>query len=511
MKNRTLGIIALALVAAPVALADYPAVVLADSPLAYYRFEEVPGAGTIADSSGNGLDADYSAPIGTTILGEPGVVGLAALFNGDGGILTPLMFDPSVSDFTIEIVFNPTIIPGDAGIIVSNQNGNGIGRSNLFVHSSANIRSYIGGGATNAGPLFEAEAWYHIILTYDHSAVAGGVDPTIRFYVDGVEQSGSQRVTESASGGWVLGSHKLLDRQFFTGLLDEVAIYDFRLDDPDGDGDTADSRVTPHYDAYQKSSVIKPPILALAVTRNGSDLVFEWESRAGMIYNLTSSTDLAADPLTWELVEGNIPADPPTNTKVILRPGDPTRFYRIEEFPPPPLTLFSENFDGGPELPAGWETGANTPSDTGTTRWEPGDPTGGSLTGPQGANSAPNCVGTNIATDYGTDTDIWLRSPGTIDLTTANAATLVFQQFRDIEALFDLGLIRVLKASDGSQLGPDLRNPTDGTGGWEKITADLPSEALGEIIKLEFSFQADNFGNQAGWYIDDVTVTIPAP
>ena len=130
MKNRTLNIIALALVAAPVALADYPAVVLADSPLAYYRFEEVPGAGTIADSSGNGLDADYSAPIGTTILGEPGVVGLAALFNGDGGILTPLMFDPSVSDFTIEIVFNPTIIPGDAGIIVSNQNGNGkIGRA----------------------------------------------------------------------------------------------------------------------------------------------------------------------------------------------------------------------------------------------------------------------------------------------------------------------------------------------------------------------------------------------
>jgi hypothetical protein len=211
------------------------------------------------------------------------------------------------------------------------------------------------------------------------------------------------------------------------------------------------------------------------------------------------------------LVEGNTPADPPTNAKVIRRPGGPTRFYRIEEFPPPPLTLFSENFDGGPELPAGWETGANTPSDTGTTRWEPGDPTGGSLTGPQGANSAPNCVGTNIATDYGTDTDIWLRSPGTIDLTTANAATLVFQQFRDIEALFDLGLIRVLKASDGSQLGPDLRNPTDGTGGWEKITADLPSEALGEIIKLEFSFQADNFGNQAGWYIDDVTVTIPAP
>ena len=39
----------------------------------------------------------------------------------------------------------------------------------------------------------------------------------------------------------------------------------------------------------------------------------------------------------------------------------------------------------------------------------------------------------------------------------------------------------------------------------------LPPEALGEIIKLEFSFQADDFGNQAGWYIDDVTVTARTP
>jgi len=239
--------------------------------------------------------------------------------------------------------------------------------------------------------------------------------------------------------------------------------------------------------------------------------VFEWESQAGMIYNLTSSTDLAADPSTWQLVEGDIPADPPTNTKVILQPGDSTRFYRIEEFPPPPVTLLSENFDGGPNLPAGWVSGASTPPDTGTTLWEPGDPASGPLTGPQAAYSAPNCVGTNIAADYGFETDIWLRSPGTIDLTTATAAALVFQQFRDIEAQFDLGSIRVLKASDDSQLGTDLLNPTEGTGDWEQITVALPPEALGEIIKLEFRFQADNFGNQAGWYIDDVTVTAPAP
>ncbi len=54
--------------------ADYPGVVTADEPLAYYRFEEAVGATTLVDSSGNGLDIDYSAPIGSTQIGEPGAV-----------------------------------------------------------------------------------------------------------------------------------------------------------------------------------------------------------------------------------------------------------------------------------------------------------------------------------------------------------------------------------------------------------------------------------------------------
>ena len=68
-----------ALLAASSAYADFPGAVIADSPLVYYQFEEAPGATTLADSSGNGLDIDYSSPSGTTVLGEPGAVGLGAL------------------------------------------------------------------------------------------------------------------------------------------------------------------------------------------------------------------------------------------------------------------------------------------------------------------------------------------------------------------------------------------------------------------------------------------------
>ncbi|MDB4288938.1 hypothetical protein N9947_03110, partial [bacterium] len=106
------------------AFADFPAAVVADSPLAYYRFEEAAGATTLVDSSGNGLDIDYSTPFGTTELGVQGAVGLGALFKLDGSFLTPLLLDPSVGDFTIEAVMrtdSPAVNVG--AVAISNQQG----------------------------------------------------------------------------------------------------------------------------------------------------------------------------------------------------------------------------------------------------------------------------------------------------------------------------------------------------------------------------------------------------
>ena len=39
----------------------------------------------------------------------------------------------------------------------------------------------------------------------------------------------------------------------------------------------------------------------------------------------------------------------------------------------------------------------------------------------------------------------------------------------------------------------------------------LPPEAVGEVVKVEFRFQADEIQAQAGWYIDDVAVTTSGP
>jgi hypothetical protein len=264
--------------------------------------------------------------------------------------------------------------------------------------------------------------------------------------------------------------------------------------------------------------VANPIRSSINVSRDlGTDtLRISWESKGGQLYNLRSEADLSnGEPLNWPIFEGNqdIVATPPINTVAFPLPATLHRFFVVEEFLAPPVTIFLESFDGGPSLPTDWTSGTNTPPDTGTTHWELGNPAGGPLTGPPVAKSSPNCVGTNISSNYGISTDIWLRSPGTIDLTAATGATLHFQQFLDIETAFDRGSVRVLLASDETQqLGVDLINPTDGTSSdWKEISVELPPEALGEVIKLEFRFESDEVQSFAGWYIDDVVVSVPGP
>ncbi|NIP97749.1 MAG: hypothetical protein GWO24_31675 [Akkermansiaceae bacterium] len=171
----------------------------------------------------------------------------------------------------------------------------------------------------------------------------------------------------------------------------------------------------------------------------------------------------------------------------------------IEEFNAPPVTVLSDDFESGQ---GDWTTGSD---EAGGTLWGLGSPT---VTGPATAHSPDNCFGTNIDDNYEIDADIWLRSPP-IDLTTAGGATLRFFEFKDIEEGFDSGRLAVLDADDDSELAVILE-PIDGvTGDWSQVTRRLPPEALGKVVKLEFRFQSDDLQNFAGWYIDDVEVTVP--
>jgi len=235
----------------------YAEVVLSDEPVAYYRFEEEEGEVVIKDETGNGHD---SISMTNAYLGASGFIGRAVEFRGDGSIVLNLQMNPAdpegdgvgvgLGDFSIELFIN-TPDPTPTQVIVSQKNGSGMGRSNFLITNQGPLGTFMGGFTTASSLIPEPNTWYHVVMTYD-----GGMGAeTVRFYVNGELVGTGEPIAESADGYWVVGSHKGEGMQFYTGLVDELAFYDYRLDDPNGDDDTSDSRVKAHWEA----SVVPPP------------------------------------------------------------------------------------------------------------------------------------------------------------------------------------------------------------------------------------------------------------
>ncbi len=266
-----------------------------------------------------------------------------------------------------------------------------------------------------------------------------------------------------------------------------------------------------HYVELQEirffTGAVGPPLqLRISHEAGTGNLSISWDSKDGKLYNLRSATDPTPPndtPADWPIYDGNadLAATPPENTVTFALPAEPLRLFVVEEFPAPPVSVFSEDFEGGP---GGWTVGAGPLNQPGTD-WELGAP---SLVGPPSANSGTNCYGTNLSSNYTSEADVWLRSPA-IDLTTAAGATLRFFQFYDIETGFDSGTVAVLDAGNDSEIAV-LGDPVDGTStGWEESSRVLPAAALGKSIKIEFRLNSDDIEFFAGWYIDDVSVTVP--
>ena len=117
------------------------------------------------------------------------------------------------------------------------------------------------------GPLavqveIEEEVTYHAVMVLFADDEPGNFDGRISGYLDGEEFEvvpGADllygHTNDNAIGG-LAGQALLADGSqvagvagggFFAGAIDEVAIYNIALDDPDGDGDLGDSLVADHF------------------------------------------------------------------------------------------------------------------------------------------------------------------------------------------------------------------------------------------------------------------------
>jgi hypothetical protein len=235
-------------------------VVRADSPEAWFRFNEVAGSTLIIDSAAN--EAPHNGtPTTTPVSGAGGFVDGAAKFTGSGGILTDFILNPGdlETGFTVEAIVRRDPNPGNSHrILVAQQDQNGTGRTIVQITGDGLITTALPQSIRkDADTRIGAEQWAHVVM------VADIINQEIRWYVDGVAAGTTKDgvnpdgttfdpnfLLEQSTGAWSIGVHKTLTQNYFFGEIDELAIYKSLLDDPNADGDLQDSRVEDHRDAW---------------------------------------------------------------------------------------------------------------------------------------------------------------------------------------------------------------------------------------------------------------------
>lgn len=200
----------------------YEAAVLADNPIAYWRFNETSGINAV-DATGNLHDGTY---LGGYTLAQPSAfpgLGTAVLFTSSlsGRVRVPdhTAFDLGTGDYTIEAWYNTnTTSRGD----IFTYKGTG---GDLGVHSASQSASTISlyhnafRAQSSAVPI---NTWHHLAVTRAGTAVT--------IYIDGIPRgSGTSSDTWNIANDLLIGSNHTGNPSnpalAFSGLLDEVAIY----------------------------------------------------------------------------------------------------------------------------------------------------------------------------------------------------------------------------------------------------------------------------------------------
>ena len=210
----------------------YPGQVLADAPLAYWRFDELTGT-KAADSSGHGNDATYEGGI---TLGVPGAIegdsDTAASFDGATGFVTAgnRFAFAGQTPFSIEAWVSAQMQSTYAGVASRNDAVGGPPSEGylLFVAPTDGPFGFqrldgsnVSTAVSVAGP--SATDFTYVVATFD------GLELVV--YVNG-ESQGSQTAAISVAGAvadFVVGAEAGGNDNFLSGSLDEVAVYDHAL------------------------------------------------------------------------------------------------------------------------------------------------------------------------------------------------------------------------------------------------------------------------------------------
>lgn len=214
--------------------ATYKSVVLADSPVAYYRLGENSGT-TAADETGN-HDGTY---VGTVTLGADALItdeDTAVGFNGSDSYISTDWSGILSGPFTIEFWVKTIDTDPDTHGIVSWGDSTSDGSKAHCRINSDNTNGVVGaarfevGGGYYIGSIMIADDLPHHVVVVSDGA---DVDNTA-VYIDGEIDSASgvnpQAMSINAGADVAIGRRtQISDNEYFSGVLDEIAIYSYAL------------------------------------------------------------------------------------------------------------------------------------------------------------------------------------------------------------------------------------------------------------------------------------------
>lgn len=208
----------------------YAAAVLADSPIAYYRFEEAAGSATTANAGTIGAAAN--GIVNNVTLGNPSA--LPALGNtgtfANGHIRIPdsAAFDLGTGNYTLEFWFNSS--SAARGDIFTNKGG-GVDVGVHYASQGAGTASlYHNGFISTTPPVLATNNWYHVAMVRSGT----GANQTV-IYVNGIPASygTSGQNWNNVNSDLVIGSNHNNNLPNLTipfqGQIDEFAIYNKAL------------------------------------------------------------------------------------------------------------------------------------------------------------------------------------------------------------------------------------------------------------------------------------------
>jgi hypothetical protein len=221
----------------------YRDAVLADAPIAYWRFGEP--SGTVAhDESGHGNDASLGGGITWGAAGAlVGDADTAIRLDGTDGLDAGTRFDFAGNDpYSLEAWLRPEAIDNTYRHLYSKDDqsrATGREQYGVFVQASEGLayeRWVAGGSAKVVAPLPALNRWIHVVGTYDGSKMTLYVDGAVVAVRLDTRAQLTKPVTEYVGC-------KAAQSGVIRGALDEMAIYDHAL--------TSD-RVTAHKTASRR-------------------------------------------------------------------------------------------------------------------------------------------------------------------------------------------------------------------------------------------------------------------